>query len=81
MYLGETKFNPKLFESSQIVGYIKVDDASFNLLYTQVKVVMNKMFDIIPIRRFVQRVESVVLMDCEDGCTVEAENALSACWT
>ncbi len=51
-YTGMTKFNPKSFMSCSSVGYISVMDLSFKLLFAQVKMSMNKMFDVLPLSRF-----------------------------
>lgn len=44
------------FSFGKGVDSISVDDASLDLLSTQVKVVMNKMFEIIPTSRFIHLV-------------------------
>ncbi len=52
-YTNKTKFNLKNLTSGLGIGSIFVDDTSFNLLFTQVKIVMNIMFNIIPLSRSV----------------------------
>ncbi len=51
-YAGMTKFNPKSFKSGPSVGYISVPDVSIDLLFAQVKMTMNEMFDVLRLRRF-----------------------------
>ncbi len=51
-YQGPTKFSPKSFKSGSSVGYISVKDSSFELLFAQVKMSMNKVLNILPLSRF-----------------------------
>ncbi len=50
IFVDDTSFN---LTSGLCIGSIFVDDTSFNLLFTQVKIVMNIMFNIIPLSRSV----------------------------
>ncbi len=45
-YMGITKFNLKSFKSGMSVGYISIQESSFELLFTQVKMAMDKMFTV-----------------------------------
>ncbi len=51
-YTGVTKFNPKSFKSGTSVGYINVRESSFELLFAQVKMAMDKMFTVLRLSRF-----------------------------
>ncbi len=47
-YDGNMKFNPKSFKSGQSFGYINVNVLSFNLLFAQVRMLKELMFNVIP---------------------------------
>ncbi len=51
-YTSNVMFNPKIFKSGPSIGYINIDIASFELLFAQVRMTMELMFDIIPLSRF-----------------------------
>ncbi len=51
-YTGSTKFNSKSFKAGYGQGTISMTKSSFELLFTQVKIVMDKIFKIIPLSRY-----------------------------
>ncbi len=46
------KFNPKTFKSAQSAGYINVEVMSYDLLFAQVRMLKELMFDVIPLSRY-----------------------------
>ncbi len=51
-YRGDVKFNPTSFRSGPSVGYINFDLVSFELLFAQVRMTKELMFDILSLSRF-----------------------------
>ncbi len=51
-YEGDVKFNPKSFRSGQSVGYINVDVVSFELLFAQVRMMKELMFNVISLKMY-----------------------------
>ncbi len=55
-YTGTTKFNPKSVKAGQGQETLSLTKSSFELLFTHGKIVMDKMFSIIPLSRFIHLV-------------------------
>ncbi len=51
-YEGDEKFNPKSFKSGPSVGYIDVEEVSYELKLAQVRILQELMFDVIPLSRY-----------------------------
>ncbi len=51
-YDGANKFNPKSFKLGQSVGYIDVEAMSYDLLFTQVSMLKELMFNAIQLKRY-----------------------------
>ncbi len=51
-YKGDEKFNPKSFKSGSSVGYIDLNTASEEVLFTQIRMLKELMFYVIPLSRY-----------------------------
>ncbi len=51
-YSGDKKFNPKCFKSGSSVGYINLSVASEDVVYSQIGMLKDLMFDVIPLSRY-----------------------------
>ncbi len=51
-YKGDEKFNPKSFKSGSSVGYIDLNTTSEEVLFAQIRMLKELMFDVIPLSRY-----------------------------
>ncbi len=51
-YEDDEKFNPKSFKSGSNVGYINVEEVSYELKFAPVRMLRELMFDVIPLSRY-----------------------------
>ncbi len=50
-YEGNEKFNPKSFKSGSSVGYINLSEVKHEVLFAQIGMLREPMFDVIPLSR------------------------------
>ncbi len=51
-YEGDEKFNPKSFKSGSSVGYINHSEVTNGVLFAQIRMLRELMFDVIPLSRY-----------------------------
>ncbi len=51
-YTGIEKFNPKSFKSGSSVGFIDQNTAPYEVLFAQIRMLRELMFDVIPLSRY-----------------------------
>ncbi len=51
-YKGNEKFNPKSFKSGSSVGYINQSEVTNGVLFAQIRMLREIMFDFIPLSRY-----------------------------
>ncbi len=78
-YRGDEKFNPKSFKCGSSVGYIDLSVTSEDVIYHQIAMLNELIFDVIPLSRIHPfgrkwRIESVGQTDCTDSRTIDIKN-------
>ncbi len=51
-YEGDKKFNPKSFKSGSSVGYINLSNATDKVIFAQIQILQEIMFNVIPLSRY-----------------------------
>ncbi len=51
-YTGTEKFNPKSFQSGSSVGFIDLNTATEEVLFAQIRMLREHMFDVLPLSRY-----------------------------
>ncbi len=51
-YTGFQIFNPKSFNSGSSIGFIDLNTASYEVLFAQIRMLREHMFDVIPLSRY-----------------------------
>ncbi len=51
-YTGVEKFNPKIFQSGSSVGFIDLNGVTNEVLFAQIRILRELMFDVIPLSRY-----------------------------